>query len=98
MQKQKKTGSNKLRSKFETLRREIKTDVRKQRDWYVNSLVVDVKANPRDFYRYIKSQKKKKDTQGIPSLKTRNGYGVAQSDLEKAEEFNGQFMDVFNKN
>ena len=32
-----------------------------------------------------------KDTQG-------NGKGVAQSDLEKAEEFNGQFTDVFNKN
>ena len=25
-------------------------------------------------------------------------FGVAQSDLEKAEEFNGQFTDVFNKN
>ena len=27
-----------------------------------------------------------------------NGNGVTQSDLEKAEEFNGQFTDVFNKN
>ena len=26
------------------------------------------------------------------------GSGVAQSDLEKSEEFNGQFTDVFNKN
>ena len=41
---------------------------------------------------------RKKDTQGIPSLKRKNGKGVAQSDLEKAEEFNGQFTDVFNKN
>ena len=40
------------------LRREIKDDVRKQHDLYVNNLVVDVKANPRDFYRYINSQKK----------------------------------------
>ena len=40
----------------------------------------------------------KKDTNGIPHLKRRNGIGVAQSDLEKAEEFNGQFTDVFNKN
>ena len=55
-----------------------------------------IKANPRDFYRYINSQKK--DTQGIPPLKRKNGKGVAQSDLEKAEEFNGQFTDVFNKN
>ena len=56
--KAKKTGSSKLRSKFETLRREIKADVRKQHDLYVNSLVGDVKANPRDFHRYINSQKK----------------------------------------
>ena len=57
--KAKKTGSKKLRSKFETLRREIKDDVRKQLDLYVNNLVGDVEANPRDFYRYINSQKKK---------------------------------------
>ena len=55
-----------------------------------------VMANPRDFYRYINSQKT--DTQGIPSQKRKNRKGVAQSDLEKAEEFNGQFTDVFNKN
>ena len=94
--KAKKTGGSKLRSKFETLRREIKADVRKQHDLYVNNLVGDVKANPRDFYRYINSHKK--DTECIPSLKRRNGNGVAQSDLEKAEEFNGQFTAVFNKN
>ena len=70
--------------------------LRKQHDLYVNNLVGDVKANPRDFYRYINSQKK--DTQGIPPLKRKNGKGVAQSDLEKAEEFNGQFTDVFSKN
>ena len=93
--KAKKTGSSKLRSKFKTLRREIKADVRKQHDLYVNNLVGDVKANPRDFYRYINSQKK--DTQGIPPLKRNNGKGVAQSDLEKAEEFNGQFTDVSSK-
>ena len=28
----------------------------------LNNLVYDVKANPRDFYRYINSQKKKKKT------------------------------------
>ena len=92
-----KTGSSKLRSKFETLlRKEIKADVRKQHDLYVNNLVGDVKASPKDFYRYINSQKKY--IQGIPPLKRKNGKGVAQSDLEKAEEFNGQFTDVFNKN
>ena len=49
MLKQKKRGSKKLISKFETLRREIKDDVRKQHDLHVNNLVGDVKANPRDF-------------------------------------------------
>ena len=57
--KVKKTGSAKIRSKFETLRREIKADIRKQHDLYVNNFVGDVKANPRDFYRYINSQKKR---------------------------------------
>ena len=94
--KAKKTGSSKLRSKFETLRREIKADVKKQHDLYVDNLVGDIKANPRDFYRYINGQKK--DTQGIPPLKRRNGNGVAESELEQADEFNGQFTDVFNKN
>ena len=55
----------------------------------MNKLVGDVKANP---------IVRKKNTQGIPSLKRKNGKGVAQSDLEKAQEFNGQFTDVFNKN
>ena len=57
--KAKKTDSEKLISKFETLRREIKDDVRKQHDLYVDNLVGDVKANPRVFYRYINSQKKR---------------------------------------
>ena len=58
--KAKKTGSAKIKSKFETLRREIKADIRrKQHDLYVNNLVGDVKADPRDFYRYINSQKKR---------------------------------------
>ena len=77
--KAKKTGSAKFRSKFESSRKEIKADIRKQHDLYVNNLVGDVKANPRDFYRYINSQKK--DTQGIPTLKKRNGSGIAQSEL-----------------
>ena len=93
--KAKKTDSKKLGSKFETLRREIKDDVRKQHDLYVNNLVGDVKANHRDFYRYINSQKK--DNQGIPPLKRRGGTGITASEIEQAEEFNGQFTDVFNK-
>ena len=46
--------------------------------------------------RYINGQKK--DTQCIPPLKSRNGNGVVDSELEQADEFNGQFTDVFNKN
>ena len=96
MQRQKKTGSSKLRSKFETLRREIKAAVRKQHDLYVNNLVGDVKENPRDFYRYINSQKKRHPRYSTPEKEERKRF--AQSDLEKAEEFNSQFTDVFNKN
>ena len=61
----------------------------------MNNLVGDVKANPKDFYRYIDSQKK--DAQSIPPLKKRNGGSVAQSESEKAAEFNGQFTDVATK-
>ena len=61
----------------------------------MNNLVDDVKTNPKDVYQYINSQKK--DAQGIPPLKKKNGGGVAQSKSEKAAELNGQFTDVFNK-
>ena len=61
----------------------------------MNNLVGDVKANLRNFYRYINSQKK--DVQGIPPLKKRQGSGLAKSDFEKASEFNGKFTDEFTK-
>ena len=60
--KAKKTGISKFKSKFKTLRREIKADIWKQHDLYVHNLVAVVKANHRDFYQYIINQKK--DTQG----------------------------------
>ena len=78
------------------MRREIKADVKKQHDLYVNNLIGDININSRDLYRYINVQNK--DTQGIPPLKRRNGNGVAEPELEQADEFNGQFTDVFNKN
>ena len=96
MQRQKRQAIANLDQNLKLLRRDIKADVRKQHDLYVINLVGDVKANPRDVYQYINS--KKKETQGIPLLKRKNGKGVSQSDIEKAEEFNGQFTDVFNKN
>ena len=83
--KAKRTGSSKLRSKFENLRREIKADVRKQHDLYVNNLVGDVKANPRDFYRHINGQQKrhprystpeKEGWKGCCSVGPRKGRGI----------------------
>ena len=56
----------------------------------MNNSVGDVKVISKDFYRYINSQKK--DAQGIPSLKKRNGVGVAQSESKKAAEFNGHSL------
>ena len=83
-----------LRSKFQELRQQIKADIKKQHDLYVNKLVGDIKVNPIDFYRYTNSRK---DNQGIPPLKRRNGSGLSESENEQAEEFNGQFTDVFSK-
>ena len=81
--KAKKSGGAKIRAKFETLRREIKADIRKQHDLNVNNLVGDVKANPKDFYRYINNQKK--GAKGIPPLKKRNGGGVAHWNPRKQQ-------------
>ena len=39
------TGSSKLRAKFESLKREIKAGVKKQHDLYVNNLIGDIKAS-----------------------------------------------------
>ena len=72
---------------------EKKADVKKQHDLYVNNFVGDIKAKPRDFCRCINGQKK--ETQCITPLKRRNGHGVAESELEQADEFNGQSTDVF---
>ena len=58
-------------------------------------LVGDIKVYPKDFYRYTNSQRK--DNQGIPPLKRRNGSGLAESETKQVEEFNGQFTDVFSK-
>ena len=48
--KSKMTDRSKLRSKFESMKREINAGVRKQHDLFVNNLIGNVKANPRDFY------------------------------------------------
>ena len=77
------------------LRQQIKADIKKQHDLYVNKLVGDIKVYHKDFCRYTNSQRK--DNQGISPLKRRNGSGLAESETEQAEEFKGQFTDVFSK-
>ena len=76
--KAKKTGSSKLRSKFQELRQQIKADIKKQHDLYVNKLVCDIKVNPKDFCRYTNRQRK--DNRGNPPLKRRNGSGLADTE------------------
>ena len=97
--KAKKTGSGKLRTKFESLRREITADIKMQHDLYVNNFVGDVTENPRDFYRCLNSpkKKKKKKRQDILPLIKREENGVAELDSERAEELIGQFNDAFSK-
>ena len=65
--------------------------MKKQHNLYVNNLASDIKANPRDFYRYIKSRER----QSIPTLKRRNDSGLAESELAQADELNCQFTDFF---
>ena len=91
--KAKKTGNIRLKTRFQELRKEIKNEIKKQHNLYVYNLDGDIKANPRNFYRYTNSQRK--DNQGIPPLKKRDGSGLAESESDQAEEFNGQFTDVF---
>ena len=38
------------------------------------------------------------DNQGIPRLKRRGGTCITASEIQQAEDFNGQLTDVFNKN
>ena len=77
------------------LRQQIKADIKKQHDLYVNKLVGDIKVNPKDFFRYTNRQRK--NNPGVLPLKRRNGSGLAESETEQAEEFDGQFTDVFSK-
>ena len=75
--KAKKTGNSMLKTRFQELRKKIKTEIKKQHDLYVNNLVGDIRSNPRNFYRYANSQRK--DSQEIPPLKKRHGSGLAES-------------------
>ena len=75
------------------MRKEIKTEIKKQHDLIVNNLVGDIRTNPQKLLQVYKYQKK--DSQGIPPTKKRDGSGLAESESDHAEEFNGQFTDVF---
>ena len=90
--KAKKTDSSKLRSKVETLRREIKADGKMQHDLFVNNLVDDVKANRSDFYRYINDKKK--------TFKVSHPLRGEMVTVLLNRNWNRQmkFTDVFNKN
>ena len=61
-------------------------------DLFINNLVVDVKANPRGQW-HAKQRRPRYPTFG----KNQSKSDVAQSDLKKAEEFNGQLTDVSNQ-
>ena len=58
----------------------------------MNNLVGDVKLIPGTFIGT--SIVRKKTPKEFP-FKKRNGSRVAQSEFEKADEFNGQFTDMF---
>ena len=70
------------------MRKEIKADVLKQHDLDVNNLVDDLENS-------VGISMAKTTPKVFHLCQKRSGSDVAQSDLEKPEEFNGQFMDVF---
>ena len=91
--KKKKTGKSSLKIRIQELSKEIKSEIKKEHDLYVNNLVGDIRANPRNFHRYTNIQSK--DNQAIPSRKKRDSGGLAETESDQAEEFNGWFIDVF---
>ena len=50
--KAKKTANSRLKTRFQELRKGSETEIKKQHDLYVSNLVGDIRANPRNFYRY----------------------------------------------
>ena len=86
------TDSKKLRSKFETLRREIKEDVRKQHDLYVNNMIGDVRQI---LETSIGTSIVRKRQSRYSAFERRGGSGITASEIEQAEEFSCHFKDVF---
>ena len=45
-EKAKKSGNSRLKTRFQELRKEIKTEIKKQHDLYVNNSVGDIRKKP----------------------------------------------------
>ena len=90
----KRFNSARLKLKWQNLRKQIKSEIQSAHSTYINNMVGDVREDPKPFWKYINRQKK--DTQGIPPLKNRNGH-LAESDKDKAQTLNDQFTSVFTK-
>lgn len=88
----KSTGSARLRHKWRMVRRKLNSCLRVARNNYINSVIGDVKSNPKSFWKFIASQCK--DSQSMPPLQSQNGH-LAESDPEKASTLNQQFCDNF---
>ena len=88
------TGSDRLKKKWKQLRSDIKSEITSSHNKYVENMIGNIKENSKPFWKYISS--KKKDTQSIPPLNTKQGT-TADSDVNKAEALNDQFTGVFTK-
>jgi hypothetical protein len=88
----KETGSDK--KKWKQLRNDIKSEITSSHNKYVENMIGNIKENSKRFWKYISL--KKKDTQSIPPLNTKQGT-TAESDVDKAEALNDQFTGVFTK-
>ena len=53
----KQTGNHRLFDKWKAIRAEIKSDIKKAHDEYVNNLIGDIDQNSKPFWKYINSQK-----------------------------------------
>jgi len=78
----KETGSDRLKKKWKQLRSDIKSEITSSHNKYVENMIGNIKENSKPFWKYISS--KKKDTQSIPPLNTKQGT-TAESDVDKAE-------------
>ena len=58
-------------------------------------MIGNIKENSKPFWKYISS--KKKDTQSIPPLNTKQGT-TAESDVDKTEALNDQYWSIYQEN